>query len=42
MPVFDKDDRLIAVLDIDSDKADFFTQADIDALTPLLTNIFAR
>ena len=42
MPVFDKDDRLIAVLDIDSDKADFFTQADADALTPLLTNIFAR
>ena len=42
MPVFDKNNKVIAVLDIDSDKADFFTQDDADALTPLLTDIFAR
>ena len=42
IPVFDKQNELIAVLDIDSDRADFFSQDDADALTSLLTNIFAR
>ena len=42
MPVFDNHHEVIGVLDIDSDKPDFFTQADADALAPLLTDIFAR
>ena len=42
IPVFDKGNELIAVLDIDSDRADFFSQDDVEALTSMLTNIFAR
>ena len=42
MPICDKDDVLIGVLDIDSDSADFFTQDDVEALTPLLAHIFSK
>ena len=42
IPVFDKGNELIAVLDIDSDRADFFSKDDVEALTSVLTNIFAR
>ena len=42
MPVFDKENVLIAVLDIDSDKPDFFDEDDIAALTPLLAAIFGK
>ena len=41
LPVFDKSGALIAVLDIDSDKPAFFTEADSHALSQILANSFA-
>ena len=41
MPIFNKAGTLIGVLDIDSDRPAFFTQDDVDALTPLMAEIFA-
>ena len=40
MPVFDKQGALLAVLDIDSDTADYFTQDDADALQQLMAAAF--
>ena len=42
LPVFDRQDSLIGVLDIDSDRPDFFTQDDVDSLETLLRVIFSR
>ena len=42
LPVFDRQDSLIGVLDIDSDRPDFFTQDDVDSLENLLRVIFSR
>ena len=41
IPVFDKTDRLLAVFDIDSDQHDAFTQEDADALSGILSKVFA-
>ena len=41
IPVFDKTDRLLAVFDIDSDQHDAFTQQDADALSAILSDVFA-
>ena len=41
IPVFDKTDRLLAVFDIDSDQHDAFTQEDADALSAILSDVFA-
>ena len=41
IPVFDKTDRLLAVFDIDSDQHDAFTQEDADALSGILSDVFA-
>lgn len=40
MPICNKDGTLLGVLDIDSDRPDFFTQDDIDSLAPLLDEVF--
>lgn len=40
LPVFDGTGTLIAVLDIDSDQPNAFTQADADALAAILKDIF--
>ena len=42
IPVFDGDDNVLGVLDIDSDKPAFFTQNDVTQLTQILTACFAR
>ncbi len=42
MPIFDKTGTLLGVLDIDSDKPAFFTQDDVEALGPLMAEIFGR
>lgn len=42
LPVRDRTGALIAVLDIDSDQPDAFTQADADALDAILVATFAR
>lgn len=42
LPVFDRQHSLIGVLDIDSDRPDFFTQDDVDSLETLLRVIFSR
>lgn len=42
LPVWDKSGALIAVLDIDSDQADAFTQADAEGLAAILRDVFAR
>lgn len=42
IPVYDKNEALIAVFDIDSDQPDAFTQQDADALDAILTAAFAR
>jgi GAF domain-containing protein len=42
IPVHDGAGRLLGVLDIDSDLPDAFTQADADALTAILTDVFGR
>ena len=41
LPVFDAEGRLIAVLDIDSNQPDAFTQADADALEEILAATFS-
>ena len=41
IPVFDNDENLIGVLDIDSDKPAFFTKDDLRALTAMLSACFA-
>lgn len=40
LPVWNGAGQLIAVLDLDSDTPDAFTQGDIDLLTPLLEAVF--
>lgn len=40
LPVFNAEKELIAVLDIDSDQPDAFTQTDATALAEILTNTF--
>jgi GAF domain-containing protein len=42
LPVRDRSGRLIAVLDIDSDRPDAFTQEDATELQALLDAVFAR
>lgn len=42
LPVWNKAGELIAVLDIDSDQPDAFTQADADHLAALLTQVFGK
>lgn len=42
LPVFDKAGAVIAVLDIDSDQPDAFTQGDADALEAILKTVFAE
>jgi len=41
LPVFDGTGQLIAVFDIDSDQPAAFTQADADALTAILNEVFS-
>ncbi|MEZ5882713.1 MAG: GAF domain-containing protein [Paracoccaceae bacterium] len=41
LPVFGRGGRLIGVLDIDSDRADAFDQADAEALAGILSEVFA-
>ena len=40
LPVFDAAGQVIAVLDIDSDRPDAFTQEDADALQAILDSVF--
>ncbi len=42
LPVFDRQNRLIAVFDIDSDQPDAFTSEDASELAGILTSVFAR
>jgi GAF domain-containing protein len=42
LPVFNKDDQVIAVLDIDSNKPDAFTEEDGDALAAILAETFGH
>lgn len=42
LPVFDAEGALIAVFDIDSDQADAFTETDVQELTKILSDVFAR
>ena len=42
LPVRDGAGRIIAVFDIDSDQPDAFTQADADALSQILAQVFGR
>ena len=42
IPVFDRDDNLLAVLDIDSDQPGFFTKKHATQLDDLLTRLFFR
>ncbi len=42
LPVRDGADRIIAVFDIDSNQPDAFTQADADALSQILAQVFGR
>ncbi|MFD1343726.1 GAF domain-containing protein [Litorisediminicola beolgyonensis] len=42
LPVFDRHGTVIAVLDIDSDRPDAFTEADRDQLEPILRDVFGR
>lgn len=40
LPVIGKDDRLIGVLDLDSDRPDAFTQGDVAGLGAILAEVF--
>ncbi|MEQ6203193.1 GAF domain-containing protein [Sulfitobacter sp. HNIBRBA2951] len=40
LPVFDGNDKLLGVFDLDSDQPDAFTQTDADALQEILQQIF--
>ena len=42
LPVWNKAGALLAVLDIDSDQPDAFTQTDTDALVKILALVFSR
>ena len=42
VPVFGANDRLIGVLDIDSDRPDAFTEADAEALEGMMRDVFGR
>lgn len=42
LPVLGRDDRLIGVLDIDSDRPDAFDQRDADALSAMLAQVFGQ
>ena len=42
VPVFGANDRLIGVLDIDSDRPDAFTDADAEALEGMMRDVFGR
>ena len=42
VPVFGANDRLIGVLDIDSDRPDAFTEADDEALEGMMRDVFGR
>ena len=42
LPVIGRDDRLIGVLDIDSDRPDAFDQRDADALSAMLAQVFGQ
>lgn len=42
LPVWDAAGALIAVFDIDSDQPDAFSQSDVDEMTRLLADTFAR
>ena len=42
LPVIGRDDRLIGVLDIDSDRPDAFDQRDADALSAMLAEVFGQ
>ena len=42
LPVFGKDERLIGVFDIDSDRPAAFNQADADGLALVLRSVFGR
>ncbi|MBO9450618.1 GAF domain-containing protein [Tropicibacter sp. R16_0] len=42
LPVHNAKGEVIAVFDIDSDQPDAFTQEDADALTSILSQVFAR
>jgi L-methionine (R)-S-oxide reductase len=41
LPVWDRSGSLLAVLDIDSNQLNAFTQTDVDALAPILTSVFS-
>ena len=42
LPVIGREDRLIGVLDIDSDRPDAFDQRDADALSAMLAQVFGQ
>ncbi len=42
LPVFNAQNEVIAVFDIDSNQPDAFTEADADALGAILSQVFAR
>jgi L-methionine (R)-S-oxide reductase len=41
LPVRDRSGSLLAVLDIDSNQLNAFTQTDVDALAPILASVFS-
>ena len=41
LPVWDRSGSLLAVLDIDSNQLNAFTQKDVDALAPILASVFS-
>lgn len=41
LPVRDRSGSLLAVLDIDSNQLNAFTQTDVDALVPILASVFS-
>ena len=41
LPVWDRSGSLLAVLDIDSNQLNAFTQTDVEALAPILASVFS-
>ena len=41
LPVWDRSGSLLAVLDIDSNQLNAFTQTDVDALAPIFASVFS-
>ena len=41
LPVWDRSGSLLAVLDIDSNQLNAFTQTDVDVLAPILASVFS-